>query len=89
MYLFLSLFIIFCNFKQNVGIKNCSEPHKKLSICVKSIKNYDDPVPANLKTVLYLNEIIKIDGNENLFSISVELTTIWSDPNLFPSNGEE
>ena len=69
------------------ALKSCSEKHEYLSICLIGEKNYDAPVPARLETWLYLNEIIKIDGDENSFTIHVELITYWTDPRLTLSSG--
>ena len=71
------------------ALKSCSEKHEVLSICWTGEDNYADPVPAQLETWLYLNEIIKIDGDENSFSIHVELLTSWTDPRLALSSGKE
>ena len=83
------ILILFCILKLNEALKKCSEKHEVLSACFIGEKTYKNPVPARLETWLYLNEIIKIDGDENSFSISVELITYWTDPSLALSSGKE
>ena len=83
------ILVLSCILKLNEALKSCSETHDMLSVCLIGDKNYEDPVPAHLETWLYLNEIIKIDENENSFSIHVELITYWKDPRLALSSGKE
>ena len=87
MYSLNYMLILFCTLKLNEALKSCSEKHEVLSICLIGEKNYAAPVPAHLETWLYLNEIIKIDGDENSFTIHVELITYWTDPRLTISSG--
>ena len=89
MYFLRYILVLSCILKINEALKNCSETHDMLSVCLIGDKNYEDPVPAHLETWLYLNEIIKINGNENSFSIHVELITYWKDPRLALSSGKE
>ena len=74
-------FFIFLNLGE-ATLRNCSEKHDQQDICMNGEEDYSYPLPVVLETWLYLNEIIKIDGNENSISMSVELITYWTDPQL-------
>lgn len=89
MYILKHMLVLSCTLNLIQALKKCSEKHEVLSICLKGENNYADPVPAQLETWLYLNEIIKIDGDENSFSIHVELITYWTDPRLALSSEKE
>ena len=83
------ILLIICLLKYNLSLKSCTEKHEKVAVCFTNIEGYVEPIPADLETWLYLNEIIKIDGDQNAFEIHVELTTYWSDPGLALSDGSE
>ena len=69
------------------------------SVCLKEKENngtpgftvplYHHPLPATIETELYLNEIVKIDGDQNSITISIELITYWNDPRIGLSNGND
>ena len=89
MYISKYLLVLSCTLNLIQALKRCSEKHEVLSVCLIGEDIYAGPVPAQLETWLYLNEIIKIDGDENSFSIHVELLTSWTDPRLALSSGKE
>ena len=89
MYFLKYILVLSCILKLNEALKKCSEKHEVLSACFIGEKIYANPVPARLETWIYLNEIIKIDGDENSFSVHVELTTYWTDPRIGLSSGKE
>ena len=89
MYFLKYILVLFCILKLNEALEKCSEKNEILSACFIGEEIYANPVPARLETWIYLNEIIKIDGDENSFSVHVELTTYWTDPRIGLSNGKE
>jgi len=70
-----------------------------LAVCLKEKENngtpgftvplYQYPLPATIETELYLNEIVKIDGDQNSITISIELITYWNDARIGLSNGND
>ena len=89
MYFLKHILVLSCILKLNEALRKCSEKFEVLSACYLGEDTYAKPLPARLETWLYLNEIIKIDGDGNSFSIHVELTTYWTDPRVALSSGKE
>ena len=72
------------------GLEKCSDVQNevKIEIClIEGQDRYVEPTPAILDTTFYLNQIIKIDGKDNLISIHVNLITSWTDPRIDLSSG--
>ena len=67
-------------------LRACSDENiEYLELCHKGEK-YVHPIPAVLTTMLHLNQIIKIDGNENSITVHMEFISSWKDPGISLSN---
>ena len=88
LYTLLVLNIICLFFKlSSADLRRCLDKNdNKIELCFNG-EDYVHPLPAVLDTWLYLNKIIKIDGDGNSISIHMELITFWRDPGLSLSNG--
>ena len=69
--------------------KSCSQDHDQISMCFLGEGGYVDPNHLNnveLDTILYVKEIIDIDGNQNDIRLQLELWSYWTDPGLAMTN---
>ena len=84
----LLVLIITCFLKlSSADLRRClDKKDKKIELCFNG-EDYVHPLPAVVESILYLNKIIKIDGDGNSISIHMELITFWRDPGLSLSNG--
>ena len=71
--------VVFC-------LQNCLVEKDQQRVCFRG-KSYNNPFPVVLETTLYLQEIVKIDEEENSICIQVDLFTTWTDPDIDASNG--
>ena len=81
------LTVTFCLFNNLVFcLKSCLTEKDQQRVCFNGT-SYNNPFPVVLETTLYLQEIVKIDEEENSICIQVDLFTTWTDPDLDSSNG--
>ena len=75
-------------FQFALGINSCSNETRANVICFKGTKNYQSKelYPINLKTILIVKEIVKIDEKEKSITIQMILDSIWEDKGLDASN---
>ena len=69
--------------------KSCSQEHDQTSMCFLGEEGYVNPNHLNnleLDTMLYVKEIIDIDGNQNDIRLQLELWSYWTDPGLALTN---
>ena len=84
----LSLLLILFVKTNSSEFKNCDKNHSKLQIC-STKEVYTPPVPVNVDTTLYLNNIHMLDFENNAISLSAELVATWLDKGVELSHPTE
>ena len=70
-------------------LKSCSEKHDKLELCFKGKKQYIEPIPVNVTSVLSMKEIIEINEERNSISVQLYMFIGWYDGSLSLPNTTE
>ena len=68
------------------SLESCLIEDKQPAICFKDQESYSTAFPIALDTVLYLQEIVKIDEDQSSITLHVELQSEWTDLGLATSN---
>ena len=68
------------------SLESCLIEDKQSAICFKDQESYSTAFPIALDTVLYLQEIVKIDEDQSSITLHVELQSEWTDLGLATSN---
>ena len=64
-------------------LHKCSSDTNPYKVCIADGKNYDISPPAELNTILELDEIVSINEYEYSITIQASLINVWDmDPNL-------
>ena len=79
--LLLSLFVSLTK-----GLKSCEAENHLAKICSKN-KVYSAPLPVNIQSQIFINEIQAVNEVERSITLFIELHTSWMDPSLFVSDG--
>ena len=79
--LLLSLFVSLTK-----GLKSCEAENHLAKICSKN-KVYSAPLPVNIQSQIFINEIQAVNEIERSITLFIELHTSWMDPSLFVSDG--
>ena len=78
--LLLSLFVSLTK-----GLKSCEPENHLAKICSKN-KVYSAPLPVNIQSQIFINEIQAVNEIERSITLFIELHTSWMDPSLFVSD---
>lgn len=82
------LVIIFCCARPiRAELKNCSDHEQgKPELCLRGNEEYVPPLSVNVYLDLYLGEIVDIDQNKKSISMTLGLSTYWTDPKIALTN---
>ena len=78
--LLLSLFVSLTK-----GLKSCEAENHLAKICSKNTV-YSAPLPVNIQSQVFINEIQAVNEIERSITLFIELHTSWMDPSLFVSD---
>ena len=67
------------------GLKSCEDENHLAKICSKN-QVYSAPLPVNIKSQIFINEIQAVNEVERSITLFIELHTSWMDPILFVRN---
>ena len=68
------------------GLKSCEAENHLSKICSKN-QLYSAPLPVNIKSQIFINEIQAVNEIERSITLFIELHTSWIDPSLLVSDG--
>ena len=77
----LSLFV-----SLSKGLKSCESENHLAKVCSKN-QVYSAPLPVNIQSEIYINEIQALNEVERSITLFIELHTSWMDPSVFVSDG--
>ena len=67
------------------GLKSCEAENYLAKICSKN-QVYSAPLPVNIKSQIFINEIQAVNEIERSITLFIELHTSWMDPSLLVKN---
>ena len=67
------------------GLKSCEAENHLAKICSKN-QVYSAPLPVNIKSQIFINEIQAVNEVERSITLFIELHTSWMDPSLVVKN---
>ena len=67
------------------GLKSCEAENYLAKICSKN-QVYSAPLPVNIKSQIFINEIQAVNEIERSITLFIELHTSWMDPSLLVRN---
>ena len=86
-FLLITLYVlIFTDIANAKSLESCLIEDKQPAICFKDQESYSTAFPIALDTVLYLQQIVKIDEDQSSITLQVELQSDWTDLGLDSSN---
>ena len=67
------------------GLISCESENHLAKICSKT-QVYSAPLPVNIQSQIFINEIQAVNEIERSITLFIELHTSWMDPSLFVSD---